>query len=277
MIKKEWVEEFILYVSSERGLAVETVKSYRSDLEGLGGRASLEAIREYLMACKQEGMKESSINRKISCFRVFFKFLQRENYILANPLKGLVVKRMQMTPPRVLQVEEVERFLAGIDSTSLEGLRDRALFLVIYASGLRVSEAVQLTTQSIKEGCIRVKGKGSKERIVPVAGVAVQAVEDFLTARGEEDKNLFAIKGVLITRFEVYRRMKRYLKQAGLSHAASPHSLRHSFATHLLDGKADLRLIQELLGHSSIATTDRYTHVAKKQLIANFDEFHPKP
>jgi integrase/recombinase XerD len=181
--------------------------------------------------------------------------------------------------PEVLTVEEVTRFLGAPDRETAVGARDFAIFQVMYASGLRVSELCGLNIGDISDDQVRVRGKGNKERVVPIAASAVAAVDHYLVhSRKEGDGALFlSNRGQRIDRVAVWERVKFYAKKAVISKEISPHTLRHSFATHLLENGADLRVIQELLGHANIATTDRYTHVSRKHLHAAFEKFHPKP
>ena len=278
-----WVDDFLMFLASERGLSRSTLMSYAFDIKDFFEKTqfkepTLQTVTEYFKVLKANGLKETSINRKISCLKVFFKFLKREGYIDKNPSYGIELKKTWIKPPKVLKTSDLELFFKAIPLDGIEGRRDLALFMLMYASGLRVSEVVSLEIAHLKDGFVLVKGKGNKERIVPVAPVATEAVDYYLKYRNDANKHLFLDdKGNPLTRFFVFRKLKEYLKKANLESVFSPHSLRHAFATHLLDGKADLRLIQELLGHSNIKTTDRYTHVAKERLIKSFDEFHPKP
>ena len=280
---QNWIDDFLIYLASERGLARATIESYEADLTDFSKAVSkqtldLNAIVDYFQELKNKGLKETSINRKIVALKVFFKFLKREGYIDKNPTYGLELKKTSITPPKVPHLKELERFFLAIKRDCIFGVRDYALFLTIYASGLRVSEVCGLLIQHLKDGMILVKGKGSKERIVPIAPVAIDAIDAYLALREDDQKELFLDdRGQKITRFFVFKKLKSYLKKAEIDQDLSPHTLRHAFATHLLDGNADLRLIQELLGHSSIKTTDRYTHVAKEKLLKAFDSFHPKP
>jgi integrase/recombinase XerD len=181
--------------------------------------------------------------------------------------------------PEVLTQEEVSRLLEAPDKESAEGVRDGAILQVIYASGLRVSELCQLNIGDLSDEQVRVVGKGRKERIVPIAKSAVAAVDEYLVRfRQEGDGPLFlSRRGKRIDRITVWERVKFYAKKVGITKVISPHTLRHSFATHLLENGADLRLIQEMLGHANVGTTDRYTHVSHKHLHDAFAKFHPRP
>lgn len=277
-----WIDDFLMYLGSERGLAKATIDSYRSDLLHFSknvelSSATIQEIAEYFKGLKSLGLKDVSINRKIVAIKVFYKFLKRESYIQKNPTSGLELKKIQLPPPKSWNVALLDKFFSSIPKDNLQGIRDYAVFLTMYASGLRVSEVTTLEIIHVKEDMLLVKGKGSKERTVPIAKIAIDAIDNYLKNRDDDHKELFLDdKNKKMTRFFVFSRLKFYLKKSGMPNY-SPHTLRHAFATHLLDGKADLRLIQELLGHSSIKTTDRYTHVAKEKLIQAFDTFHPKP
>jgi integrase/recombinase XerD len=179
----------------------------------------------------------------------------------------------------VLTIEEVSRFLQAPDIETPMGARDQAIFLVMYASGLRASELCGLNTSDVSDDQVRVRGKGNKERVIPIAASAVAAVDHYLAKfRTEGDGPLFlSSQGRRMDRVALWERVKFYAKKAGISKPISPHTLRHSFATHLLENGADLRVIQEMLGHANIATTDRYTHVSRKHLHEAFEKFHPKP
>ena len=277
-----WINDFLVYLGSERGLSKATINSYRSDLLHFSKNikiscATINDIAEYLKDLKNLGLKDVSINRKTVTIKVFYKFLKRESYIQKNPTFGLELKKIQLPPPKSWSINLLNNFFASIPKDSIQGVRDYAVFLTMYASGLRVSEVTNLEITNVKDDMLLVKGKGSKERTVPIAKIATDAIDNYLKNRDDDYKELFLNdKNKKMTRFFVFSRLKSYLKKINMT-SYSPHTLRHAFATHLLDGKADLRLIQELLGHSSIKTTDRYTHVAKEKLIQAFDSFHPKP
>jgi integrase/recombinase XerD len=212
--------------------------------------------------------------------KVFFRYLKREGMIPQDPTLHLDTPKLWQLIPEVLSCEEVERLLAAPDQESPVGARDRAILEVLYASGLRVSEVCSLNIQDLDDTTLRVKGKGGKERVVPIAEVAVKAVDDYLTRfRGEQEEEALFLneRGKRMDRQLVWKQIKFYAKKAGIDKRISPHTLRHSFATHLLDNGADLRVIQEMLGHASIATTDRYTHVSQHHLKSAFDAFHPRP
>jgi integrase/recombinase XerD len=217
--------------------------------------------------------------RRLSAVRSFYRYLVREEVIRADPTANLPAGRMLRQLPTVLSVEEVESLLHQPEPTTPRGLRDRAMLELLYATGLRVSELVGLQRGDIKMdlGLVRCVGKGSKERIVPVGEPALEAVRAYLASRRDAAPALFlGNKGRPLTRVACWRIIRRYGRQAGLRTPISPHTLRHSFATHMLEGGADLRAIQELLGHASIATTQIYTHVTPDHLREVYQAYHPR-
>jgi integrase/recombinase XerD len=281
------IADFLVYLGSEKGLSPHTLAAYGRDLTALAqfypGKKVEEIVGdqiiEYFHSLKSTGMASSSLCRALVAIKVFFRFLKREKIISHNPTLFLESPKMWQLIPEVLTIEEVSRFLQAPDTASAIGARDQAMFQVMYASGLRVSELCGLNTGDISDDQVRVKGKGNKERVVPIAASAVAAVDHYLTKfRLEGDGALFlSSQGKRMDRVAVWERVKFYARKAGISKDISPHTLRHSFATHLLENGADLRVIQEMLGHAHIGTTDRYTHVSRKHLHEAFEKFHPKP
>ena len=291
---KCWVEDFLSYLGSEKGLAQNTLISYRHDIEMFlalleeGRIASLDRVQEedviaFLSFLKAKAYATSSICRIIVAIKMFFRFLKREKIIAKDITLYLDSPRMWQLIPEVLTISEVEDLLRAPDTRTALGARDQAILQVIYASGLRVSEVCGLNLQDVDDQIVRVQGKGGKERIIPIAKVAVDAIDHYLThyhqhAGSEKTVPLFVgKKGKRIDRILVWKRIKLYAKQAGINKEISPHTLRHSFATHLLENGADLRIIQEMLGHSNISTTDRYTHISQRHLTEAFEAFHPRP
>lgn len=281
------ISDFLSYLGSEKGLSPHTLEAYGRDLlfyanysqEKKVEEISSEQIVEYFQTLKNKGIASSSLCRALVAIKVFFRFLKREKIITQNPTLFLESPKMWQLIPEVLTVEEVSRFLEMPDRETSVGARDHAIFMVMYASGLRVSELCSLNTGDLSDDQVRVRGKGNKERVIPIASAAVAAVDYYLTHfRTEGDGPLFLSRqGKRMDRVSLWGRVKFYGKKAGITKEISPHTLRHSFATHLLENGADLRVIQEMLGHSNIATTDRYTHVSRKHLHEAFEKFHPKP
>lgn len=241
-------------------------------------------VRAFL-ARKFGKIAKSSVGRKLAAIRSFFRFLVREGVLQANPAATLTAPKKEKSLPRALNVDEMQRFFSG-NSESL--LRDRAIFELLYSSGLRVGELVSITLNDIdlKNGWVRVLGKGSKERYVPVGEKALRALEEYLIQRkmietanpmkANKGELFLNLKGGPLTDRSVRRILKNLLLNAGILRDASPHCFRHSFATHLLHGGADLRSIQELLGHSNLSTTQRYTKVDLGKLMEVYDRSHPR-
>lgn len=280
------IDDFLLYLGSEKGLSPRTLEAYGRDLHLLAThlQCPLEAVTSdgiigYFQTLKAKGVASSTLCRSLVAIKVFFRFLKRERVITHNPTVFLESPKLWQLIPEVLTVDEVGRLLEAPDNESEVGVRDRAILQVVYASGLRVSEVCGLDIGAVSDDQVRVRGKGNKERIVPIAPSAVAAIDDYLVRfRKEGEGPLFVTsRGRRIDRITVWERVKFYAKKAGISKPISPHTLRHSFATHLLENGADLRVIQEMLGHAHIATTDRYTHISKKHLHDAFAKFHPKP
>lgn len=298
------ITEFLGYLKSQRGYSEHTLRNYRIDLrhffdffkqkqDANGSPDYLEkidyqAIRDYL-ATLFSRYKRTSISRKLSALRSFFQYLERENLTEANPTADISAPKQAQYIPVYLQVDEMFRLLEGPDQSTPMGLRDRALLEVIYSCGLRVSEAAGLDLSSIDyaERLVRVFGKGQKERIIPIGSTALKAVQRYLEAtmilrqkQGKEGKAQQALflnpQGKRLTTRSMHTIVKKYALKSQIMRDISPHSLRHTFATHLLDGGADLRAVQELLGHVSLSTTQKYTHVSLDKLMEIYDKSHPR-
>jgi integrase/recombinase XerC len=242
-------------------------------------------IREYL-AFLYRMNKKSTIARKISTIRSFFKFLMRFGVIESNPAEGILTPKQEKTVPLHLSVDEAFHLLDSITGEKLSDLRNRAMFETLYSTGMRVSELAGLNVSDLdlNAGVVRVYGKGGKERIVPVGRKAVDAIEAYrkklrLACGNPEEKTeaifLNSNKGRLTTR-SVARILSRLARECGLASPVSPHALRHTFATHMLDAGADLRAVQELLGHERLSTTQKYTHVSIDRLMKTYDKAHPR-
>lgn len=277
--------DFLAYLRSEKGLSPHTIEAYERDVKNYleKQQLSVDGVVRYLADLKNKGYASSTIARSLISIKVFLRFLFREKHIQENLSLLLETPKLWQLIPEVLTQTEVEQLLEAPEKSTFFGVRDRAILEVLYASGLRVSELCALSLYSISEESVRVTGKGGKERIVPIGKKALEAVDDYLIRFRDkfscEDQNapLFVTnKGKSINRIDVWKRIKFYAKKAGIFKNVSPHTLRHSFATHLLDHGADLRVIQEMLGHAHISTTDRYTHVSQNKLNESFSRFHPR-
>jgi integrase/recombinase XerD len=288
------IEDFLSYLGSEKGLAQNTLLSYRRDIEMFVrlleereilsfDRVSEEEMIAFLTVLKNREYATSSICRAMVAVKMLFRFLKRERAIAQDVTLRLDSPRMWQLIPEVLTIAEVDALLKAPDPSTSIGARDKAVLQVIYASGLRVSEVCSLNLQDVDDCVVRVRGKGGKERLVPIATSAVDAIDHYLlryrshNSIGQQTALFISAKGKRIDRIGVWRRVKFYAKAAMISKEISPHTLRHSFATHLLENGADLRVIQEMLGHSNIATTDRYTHISQRHLVEAFEAFHPRP
>ena len=288
------IEKFSTYLSDERNLSPHTRAAYLRDLgefraflERHGGseQAALAKVdslmlRRYLAELHKRNQR-TSIARKLSALRTFFRYLVREGSLPSNPTEGLSTPKLNRYLPKTLSVDEATALMERGYGNSLLDLRDRAIVELFYSSGLRVSELTGLDVGSLdlRENLVRVLGKGRKERIVPIGRKANEALLSYLEDRGmpgTEEPLFLNARGGRLTPRSVQRNLKARLIKAGLIKDISPHALRHSFATHLLDGGADLRAIQELLGHASLSTTQKYTQVSVDQLMAVYDKAHPR-
>lgn len=287
---KAHVHDFITYLASEKGLAQNTLEAYSRDIERFAEQGQFRSFAEveekdllaFLSSLQQQGYASASINRTFIALKVLFRFLKREGVIASNPTLYLNAPKLWQLIPEVLSMQEIDRLLAAPDITTEAGCCDKAILELLYSSGLRVSELCQLKITDVDDEFVKVKGKGGKERIVPVGKAAIRAIDEYLIRfrdhGNERQTALFlSVRGNPLTRFEVWKRVKGYAKAAGITKNISPHTFRHSFATHLLDNGADLRVIQELLGHASIDNTDRYTHISHQRLVDAFTSFHPRP
>lgn len=289
----ENLDDFLAYISSEKGLSQNTIAAYGCDIAAFSdflkncriftyNNVNENHIVEYLSFKKQQGYATTSLSRALIAIKVFFKFLAREKIVPANITVFLKTPKLWQLIPEVLSSDEIERLLNQPDITTQRGARDKAILEVIYASGLRVSEVCSLDIYSVDDTFVRVVGKGNKERLVPIGQHAIEAIDYYLQhyrclSESEKQLALFISRlGRRIDRLTIWKIIKYYAKQANIVKVISPHTLRHSFATHLLDNGADLRVIQEMLGHSSIGTTDRYTHVSRSRLQQAFEAFHPR-
>jgi len=292
--REELLKIYCDYLAVEKGLSSNSLSSYSLDIRKLfdyldSEKKNLYQLKEsglvnFIHLQSQSGLSPRSLARLVSSLKSFFKFLLLENYLKKNPAERLTSPSLWLTLPRVLSVEEVEKLMDRPDLKKPQGIRDRAILEVMYSSGLRVSELVTLELKDVRldQGFLVCKGKGSKERIVPLGRPAIRWVKSYLReVRPLWDKygsqTLFINRrGKAFTRQGIWKILKAYGKEAGLSEKIHPHVLRHSFATHLLERGADLRSVQMLLGHSQITTTQIYTHVSRERLKQVYDRFHPR-
>lgn len=286
------IRDFLSYIASEKGVSPHTVEAYGRDvksfvhfLETLNVTALTEVTQDhalkFLSFMQSKGYASASTCRALIALKVFFRFLKREGDIPINIMHYFDTPKLWQLIPEVLSIQEIEKLLEQPKTDHFAGARDKAILEVLYSSGLRVSEVCTLSVYDIDDTFLKVMGKGRKERVVPIGSKALAAVDHYLTHfrtlyESEQNTKLFlSLKGKPIDRVAVWRMIKQHAKAAGITKEISPHTLRHSFATHLLDNGADLRIIQEMLGHASISSTDRYTHISRSHLQQAFDAHHP--
>lgn len=293
------LDKFFLYLEAERQVSHHTLVNYSKDLNqfyefiaiddapneeiALGALDHL-SIRQYLAALRMGGYSKGSIRRKLSALRSFFKFLCRENIITSNPASMIRTLKKEKYLPNVLHEPQIKDLVEAPDAGTLLGLRDRAILEMLYGTGIRVSELVGLTMTSVDLdlGYARVFGKGAKERIVPIGSMALDALSEYISlvrpglARHDIEALFVNRFGTQLTDRSVRRIVDKYIRLLGMNRNISPHTLRHTFATHLLNGGADLRSVQELLGHVSISSTQIYTHVTNERLKSVYDKAHPR-
>jgi len=293
---QEKIEEFINYLAVEKGLAKNTLLAYDRDLTQYYSYLSKRGITSwqeteqnnilvFLMYLQGQGQTSNSISRKLAAIKSFYRFLALDNYLPENPAQLLSSPKLERRLPRVLDVQEVESLLAAPKGGGPVALRDRAMLELLYATGLRVSELVTLPLieVNLSLGYLKCLGKGAKERIVPLGSLAQEAIEAYLAKgrpmllKGASSLYLFLNQqGKPLTRQGFWKIIKKYAQEAKIIKQITPHTLRHSFATHLLENGADLRSVQEMLGHVDISTTQIYTHLTKQKLKEIYDSTHPR-
>jgi integrase/recombinase XerC len=284
-------ERFLQYLRTERNASDATVRSYALDLaqfvQCVGHErmpeVSVREVRRFVAELSARGASRRSVARKLSAVRSLFRFLCREGTLAQNPAAAVPAPRREKRLPAFLDEHEMRRLLDVPSQAKWQGLRDRAILETLYSTGIRVSELVGLNRHDLDEigGAVMVRGKGKKERLCPIGETAVQAIQRYLDRRPRALSAAGAAvfvsqKGTRLSARQVDRLLARYAALAHLPPAISPHSLRHSFATHLLDRGADLRSVQELLGHASLSTTQIYTHVTPQRLKRVYDQAHPR-
>lgn len=290
------IDRFLTYLKVERNSSDYTIKSYREDLYSLAeflseqdhtpqpGEITPLDLRGYVSALHEAGYAKSSISRRLASLRSFFRFAQREGLVDTNPAKPLKNPRPDRKLPHFLTTEEIGKLLQAPPADDSMALRDRAIFEVLYSAGLRVGELVNINDDDLdlEDGVVRVEGKGKRERLAPLGSFAIRAIRRWTQQRVVKDPQarkipLFVNRfGTRITTRSIGRMLEKYLLLTGLDQRTSPHTLRHSFATHLLDNGADIRSVQELLGHKSLVTTQIYTHVSTRGLKEIYEKAHPR-
>ena len=290
------IESYIDFLIVEKGLAHNSIESYSADLSGYGdfleqnqimnlAQADTTVILAWLIHLSKKGLSSKSRARHLITIRGFYKYLISEKHLSINPLKEVDIPKMGQALPKILSIAEVETILNAQEMTTPKGIRNLAMIEIIYGAGLRVSELISLKLQDVNldAGLLRVMGKGSKERIVPFGSKAKSITREWIdTARPLvlkyiPSQYLFVARaGKPMTRQAFWKIIKKSTCLAGISKNVTPHTLRHSFATHLLEGGADLRSVQTMLGHSDISTTQIYTHISREYLIKMHQKYHPR-
>jgi integrase/recombinase XerC len=286
---RKYIFDFLRYLKTEKNVSPHTERSYLSDLEQLFdflGETDLavadhQTLRQFVGHLVKLKVRKSSIARKLSAVRSFFKYLNRQGVLKNNPARLIATPRQEKRLPAVLTVDDALRLMEAPSKSDDAELRDRAVLETLYSTGIRASELIGMNREDISrpDRLIRIRGKGRKERIVPVGNKALNAIDAYLRQRttgGEPAAVFTGPSGNRLTARTVQRILENYRKKLGLTSKASPHTLRHSFATHLLESGADLRSLQELLGHTSLSTTQRYTHLNIDMLMETYDKAHPR-
>jgi integrase/recombinase XerD len=294
---RECIDSFLNYLLVERGLAANTIVSYRRDLKnyvdfissrGIKGVAQVtrNEIGNFLLAQKDKGLSANSISRGLAAIKVFHRFLLRERLASLDPTSLIESPKLWKKIPETLSLNEVDALLVSPNIKDKGGIRDKAILETLYATGMRASEAAGLKTEDVNLdiGFLRCIGKGNKERVIPLGRKAVASISRYLRSarpaflKNQQSPFLFLNRfGRRLSRQSLWKLIKRYARQAGIQKPMRPHILRHSFATHLLERGADLRSVQEMLGHANISTTQIYTHVNKERLKSIHRMYHPRP
>lgn len=294
---KEDIQEYLRYLRIERGLSENTIESYQRDLKQYYSfldenqlttwtKVDRYIILSFLQSLKEKQKSSATIIRMVSSLRRFHQFLKQEKFSNNDPMLYIDTPKKAQALPKVLSLKEVEKLILTPNINEVLGLRDRAILEVMYATGLRVSELTKLKLADLHMslGLIQTVGKGDKERIIPLGDMAIEWVEQYLKySRTKLEKSekrspyLFLNHhGNKLTRQGIWKNLKAIVKQSGIEKEVTPHTLRHSFATHLLENGADLRIVQELLGHADISTTQIYTHITKQRMSKVYSQYHPR-
>lgn len=293
--KDNIIKKYKNYLLLERSLSPNSVDAYMTDLDKLSGfleneglkaeEVTLDDLQQFVAQLYDLGINARSVARIISGIKSFYNFLVLDGYLQSDPTELLETPKIGLKLPTVLSLDEIELIMNSIDVSTKEGQRNRAILEVLYSCGLRISELVNIKFSDLffDEGFIKVEGKGSKQRLVPISHTAVREIENYLYYRkniavkkGQENVLFLSNRGTAISRIMVFHFIKQYAAQAGIVKTVSPHTFRHSFATHLLEGGANIRAIQLMLGHEKITTTEIYTHMDREYLRQEIIEHHPR-
>ena len=284
---ERYIEKFIRYLEIEKNYSSHTILNYRLDLEGfekfLGTipieKADYLTLRKYLAALKEKNLTSRTVGRRLSALRSFFKFLSREGLLKVNPMPALSSPKLDKHLPLFMTEDEVGKLIEAVIPKDERGRRDKAVLETFYSTGIRISELVSLDQDDIDfiSGVVKVLGKGKKERMVPIGNQAISVIRGYLDKRKKQAEAVFLNRsGSRISAREVRNIVNKYIRLAGIKGGVSPHTLRHSFSTHLLNRGAYLRSVQELLGHANLSTTQIYTHLTTERLKSVYDKAHPR-
>lgn len=285
-----YINKFLTYLEIEKNSSAHTLSNYHIDLKQLRNflpekdiqQIDRLDIRKYLAFLKGKDLQKRTVSRKLSCLRSFFNFLLREGYLKSTPIAAISALKIEKKLPIFLDMDEVAKLVEAPEKATLLGLRDRAIMEALYSTGMRVSELVGLNIAQIDfiAGMVKVYGKGKKERLLPIGDRALRAIRDYLAQQAGQKKETQALflnkNSRRLTDRGVQKIVSKYIQRISSKEKISPHTLRHSFATHLLDKGADLRSVQELLGHASLSTTQIYTHITTQHLKAVYNKAHPR-
>lgn len=293
--KDNIIKKYRNYLLLEKSLSPNSIDAYMTDLDKLSGflgneglkaeEVKLDDLQQFIAQLYDLGINARSVARIISGIKSFYNFLVLDGYMQADPTELLETPKIGLKLPTVLSLDEIEKLMSVIDLSTKEGQRNRAILEVLYSCGLRISELTKLKFSDLffDEGFIKVEGKGSKQRLVPISHTAINEIEKYLYYRremdikkGSEDILFLSKRGTAISRIMVFHFIKQYADQSGIKKTISPHTFRHSFATHLLEGGANIRAIQLMLGHEKITTTEIYTHMDREYLRQEIIEHHPR-
>ncbi|GAB62170.1 MAG: tyrosine recombinase XerC [Candidatus Jettenia sp.] len=287
---QDYVNKYLAHIEHDKNFSLQTLRAYQNDLNQYLsflrnerccdlGNVSRLLLRKFLAFLKEQGYSKATIARKLVSIRSLHKYLCREGILEFNPVENIRTPKLERKLPEFMSVNDTEVLLNQPDLHSSLSIRDSAMMETLYSTGIRVSELVGIDVADVNflEGVVKVKGKGKKERLLPIGNYALNAIRLYLDKRGSDNQALFLNKcGGRLTDRSVARALEKYIKKAGLSSKISPHTFRHSFATHLLDQGADLRFVQELLGHANLSTTQIYTHITTERLKQVYDRTHPR-
>ncbi len=287
---QDCVNKYLAHIEHDKNFSLQTLRAYQNDLhqylsflhtESCNdlGKATRLLLRKFLAFLKGQSYSKTTIARKLVSIRSLYKFLCREGILECNPVENVRTPKQDRKLPKFMSISDAELLLNLPDLSSLLGIRDSAIMETLYSTGMRVSELVGMDVADVDfhSGTVKVKGKGKKERLLPIGNHALNAIQLYLNKRGSVKQPLFLNKrGGRLTERSVGRMLEKYAKKAGMGSRISPHTFRHSFATHLLDRGADLRSVQELLGHANLSTTQIYTHITTERLKQVYDRTHPR-